>query len=79
MQKNELDPREAERATFEACRTIDVTDRQAVRFWSDRLGVTPEEIAQVVKEVGPNTTAVALKLEAPAHDPAAVPSPLSPC
>lgn len=55
----------AELRSFEDCRTIDVTDEQAMRFWSQRLGVAPEAIAEVVKEVGPNSTAVALKLEAP--------------
>jgi len=65
MQKKRLGRRETEACSFEACRTIDVTDQRAMRFWSDRLGVTPEEIVQVVKEVGPNTTAVALKLDAP--------------
>lgn len=50
---------------FEDCRTIDVTDQLCMRFWSDRLGVPEAEIAEVVREVGPNSTAVALKLEAP--------------
>jgi hypothetical protein len=50
---------------FEACRTIDVADRRALRFWSRRLGAPPEAITQAVREVGPNSTAVALKLEAP--------------
>ena len=54
-----------ERRSFEACRTIDVRDRRALQFWSTRLGVSPEEITEAVREVGPNTTAVALKLEAP--------------
>ena len=57
--------RDAERRSFEACRTIDVTDERALRFWSEHLGVSPTEIADVVREVGPNTLAVALKLEAP--------------
>jgi hypothetical protein len=57
-----------ERRSFEASRTIDVSDEHALRFWSNRLGVTPEEIADVVREVGPNTTAVALKLEAPPQE-----------
>jgi hypothetical protein len=54
-----------QRRSFEASRTIDVGDARAMRFWSKRLGVPPEEIAEVVREVGPNSTAVALKLEAP--------------
>jgi hypothetical protein len=67
-------PERAEPRSFEACRTIDVTDRQAMRFWSERLGVPAEDIAQVVKEVGPNSTAVALKLEAPHGDRIVPPS-----
>jgi hypothetical protein len=60
------EPRSFEAArSFEDSRTIDVTDRQAMRFWSDRLGVPETEIAEAVREVGPNSTAVALKLEAP--------------
>ncbi|CAN7527225.1 DUF3606 domain-containing protein [Phenylobacterium sp. LjRoot225] len=76
MQNKHPERREAERRAFETCRTIDVTDGKAMRFWSSRLGVTPEEIAAVVKEVGPNTTAVALKLEAP-HQERIVPPSLS--
>ena len=53
--------------TFEESRTIDISDRRCLRFWSERLGVSEDEIAEVVREVGPNTTAVALKLEAPAE------------
>jgi len=59
--------------TFEDCRTIDVTDRLCMRFWSDRLGVPEAEIAEVVREVGPNSTAVALKLEAPHTERTATP------
>lgn len=59
---------DVERRSFEDCRTIDVTNEQALRFWSERLGVTADEIAAVIKEVGPNSTAVALKLEAPRGD-----------
>lgn len=61
----EPERRGAEARSFEDCRTIDVDDREAVRFWSERLGVSAEEIVEVVRQVGPNTTAVALKLEAP--------------
>lgn len=63
--------------SFEACRTIDVTDARAMRFWSQRLGVPEAEIAAAVKQVGPNTTAVALKLEAPPDDRVA-PPPIPP-
>jgi hypothetical protein len=77
MHKKRLEKREAERRSFAACRTIDVTDRRAMRFWAEHLGVTPEDIAEVVKQVGPNSTAVALKLEAP-QDERTVPPDLSP-
>jgi hypothetical protein len=50
---------------FEERRVIDVTDEDAMRFWAQRLGVTEAEIAEVVRLVGPNSTAVALKLDAP--------------
>lgn len=61
--------------SFEESRTIDVSDRQAVLFWSQRLGVSEAEIVEVVREVGPNSTAVALKLEAPHDDRVAPPTP----
>ena len=51
--------------SFEDCRTIDVADEAALSFWSERLGVSVEDIREAVGEVGPNSTAVALKLEAP--------------
>jgi hypothetical protein len=57
--------RRVERKGFEESRIIDVTNKHAMRFWSQRLGVSEEEIAEVIRQVGPNTTAVALKLEAP--------------
>ncbi len=63
--KQQAARREAERRSFEESRAIDVSDDHALRFWSKRLGVPAEEIAEVVKEVGTNPTAVALKLEAP--------------
>jgi hypothetical protein len=75
MGKKHLRQRGPEPRSFEASRTIDVGDAQAMHFWSKRLGVTEEEIAQAVKEVGPNTTAVALKLEAPQEERIAPPSP----
>jgi|GEM_PF-2105700 hypothetical protein len=63
-----------EARTFEDCRTIDVHDQKCLQFWSERLGVTEQDIAEVVREVGPNSTAVALKLEAPNGDRTAPPS-----
>jgi hypothetical protein len=61
------------RQGFEESRTIDVNDEEAVRFWSDKLGVPPREIVEAVREVGPNTTAVLLKLDAPQSDRVAPP------
>jgi hypothetical protein len=66
--------RPVEPHSFEDCRTIDVTDRLCMRFWSDRLGVPEADIAEVVREVGPNSTAVALKLEAPHTESTVTPS-----
>lgn len=51
---------------FEASRTIDLNDADQVRYWAERFGASPEEIAAAVEKVGPNTTAVALHLSAPA-------------
>lgn len=63
--QQDFQPIEPEPRSFEDSRTIDVADDAAVHFWSDRLGVPPEEIVEAVKEVGSNTTAVLLKLDAP--------------
>ena len=65
----------AEPRSFEDCRTIDVNDRDCVLFWSRQLGVSEAEIVQVVREVGANSTAVALKLEAPHTTRVAPPNP----
>lgn len=73
--KHNLRQRGDEPRSFEAPRTIDVSDQQAMRFWSQKLGVTTEEIAEAVKEVGPNSTAVELKLEAPQEQRLVPPSP----
>jgi hypothetical protein len=73
--KHNLRRRGEEPRSFEAARTIDIGDQQAMRFWSQRLGVPQEEIAEAVREVGPNSTAVALKLEAPQEERIAPPSP----
>jgi hypothetical protein len=54
-------------------RTIDVNDEQALRYWADKLGVSREEIVQAIREVGPNITAVLLKLDAPQSDRVAPP------
>jgi hypothetical protein len=60
--------RHHERRSFEESRTIDVSDARALRFWSKRLGVSTADIEEAVRAVGPNTTAVALKLDAPRED-----------
>jgi hypothetical protein len=51
--------------TFEKPRTIDVTDPDQLQAEAERYEVAPQELAEVVAEVGPNRTAVELKLEAP--------------
>lgn len=76
--KHQGEPCEPERRSFADDRTIDVHDDQAVRFWSERLGASPEEIIEVIKQVGPNTTAVALKLDAPQGERVAPPNPWPP-
>ncbi|WP_205853721.1 DUF3606 domain-containing protein [Phenylobacterium deserti] len=53
------------RALFEASRTIDLRDADQVRYWAKRFGASPQELAEAVDKVGPNTTAVALQLSAP--------------
>ena len=65
---------DSEPRTFDDCRTIDVSDRRCLAFWAERLGVSEDEIAEVVREVGSNSTAVALKLEAPNHQRTVPPS-----
>ena len=74
--KRDLERRSFERRNFEESRIIDVTDERAMDFWSQRLGVSAAEIIAVVREVGPNSTAVALKLEAPQEN--GVSPPLTP-
>ena len=51
--------------SFEAQPFIDLTDRPQVDYWSDRLDVSPEEIDEAVKAVGPHRTAVAIWLGRP--------------
>jgi hypothetical protein len=66
----------AEPQRFADDRTIDPGDQDAVRFWAQKLGVSEAAIQEAVRQVGPNSTAVALKLEAPPCDAvAAGPSP----
>jgi hypothetical protein len=36
-------------------RQIDIDDEQAVRYWSEMLGVTPDRLRVVVGKVGPLT------------------------
>jgi len=64
--KQDIAQRAADEArSFEEARAIDVTNKRAVRFWARRFGVSRRELADVVRQVGPNATAVALKIEAP--------------
>jgi hypothetical protein len=65
MGEHQCERRDPERRSFADERTIDVNDAEAIRFWSEQLGVGRDELLQAIKEVGPNTTAVMLKLEAP--------------
>jgi hypothetical protein len=71
--KQDVEPRPSEPRSFTDRRTIDVGDDEAMRFWSERLGVPEEEIVEAVKAVGPNATAVLLKLDAPQTDTTAPP------
>ncbi len=34
-------------------RQIDIDDEQAVRYWSEMLGITPDRLRVVVAKVGP--------------------------
>jgi hypothetical protein len=34
-------------------RQIDIEDEQAVRYWSEMLGITPDRLRVVVGKVGP--------------------------
>jgi hypothetical protein len=34
-------------------RQIDIDDEQAVRYWSEMLGITPDRLRVVVGKVGP--------------------------
>jgi hypothetical protein len=61
--------------SFEDSRIIDVADDAAIHFWSERLGVTEDEILEAIRLVGPNSTAVALKLEAPREERVSTPIP----
>jgi hypothetical protein len=60
--------------SFEDSRIIDAADDAAIQFWSERLGVTEDEILEAIRLVGPNSTAVALKLEAPREERVAPPA-----
>jgi len=52
---------------YEASRTIDLSDKEQVRYWAKRFGASPQELVDAVDKVGPNTMAVALQLSAPQH------------
>jgi len=50
---------------FDAQPLIDLRDKLQVDYWSQRLEVTPAEINEAVRTVGPNRTAVAIWLGRP--------------
>ena len=43
---------------------INVDQEHEVRYWSQKLGVTPEELRTAVKDVGPMAAAVEQRLRA---------------
>ena len=57
--------RPAEPRTFETQPFIDLHDRPQVHYWSARLEVSPDEIDEAVRVVGPHRTAVAIWLGRP--------------
>jgi hypothetical protein len=57
--------RPKEPRTFDAQPLIDLQDKPQVHYWSRRLEVTPAEITDAVRAVGPNRTAVAIWLGRP--------------
>ena len=50
---------------FDEHQPIDTEHDAQVRYWADRLKVTPEDIREAVEAVGPNCTAVAIWLGSP--------------
>jgi hypothetical protein len=51
--------RRVEAKSWKPRATIDVRKKRDVRYWSERLGVTREELAVIVEEVGERAAAVA--------------------
>ena len=62
--------------TFAEAKEVGLDDPDEARFWSDHLEASPEEIAEAIKKVGCNRTAVELFLGVP--DPAASAGPSHP-
>jgi hypothetical protein len=54
--------RPEEQRAFNGPGHIDLDDPDDVRYWSERLEATPEELHEAVQKVGPNRTAVGLYL-----------------
>ncbi|HWA62184.1 MAG TPA: DUF3606 domain-containing protein [Caulobacteraceae bacterium] len=54
-----------ERRSFKPRDTIDLTRSSDVRYWTRRLGVTPEELRVVVEQVGDCAAAVATEFGVP--------------
>lgn len=41
---------------------INIHEEWEVRYWTEALGVSKEQLAEIVKEVGPSATAVRQRL-----------------
>jgi hypothetical protein len=54
--------RPAETRSFEPRDEINPGDRRELVWWADRLHVDPEELCEVIEEVGPRVAAVATEL-----------------
>ncbi len=54
--------RPEEARTFEGPGQIDLDDPEEVRYWTERLEATREELEDAIRRVGPNRTAVGLYL-----------------
>jgi len=46
--------------------TINIEDERECRYWSERCGVTPEQLQEAVHQVGPSAEAVLSYLATPA-------------
>lgn len=46
-----------------ARRSVDMNDAESLRYWTERFGVSEEELRAAVEQVGPSPEAVAKRLE----------------